>query len=192
MDTPDGRGTVVEVDLLRQRVKVKMENQPEVIGTYANADIAVLRNGKAKKTDAPIPEDLAPISGSKKQTKEEPEDRDTPVLDSIRFRYSTETIVQEQSIPETEPEPKTEPDAELTEETAHKHTRPRRKNRKPRQTPPKPAEETPPEAPQKAAAPAAEKADATEADGEKAKKPHRRPPYRRRRPHHAGVSTPKE
>ena len=53
VDTPDGRGIVVEVDLLRQRVKVKMEEQPEVIGTYANADIAVLRNGKAKKTDPP-------------------------------------------------------------------------------------------------------------------------------------------
>ena len=44
VDTPDGRGTVVEVDLLRQRVKVRMEENPETIGVYANTDIAVLRS----------------------------------------------------------------------------------------------------------------------------------------------------
>ena len=67
VDTPDGRGTVVEVDLLRQRVKVRMEDSPETVGTYSNQDIAVLRNGKAKKTDPPIPADLAPISGGKRR-----------------------------------------------------------------------------------------------------------------------------
>ena len=28
VDTPDGRGTVVEVNLLRQSVRVRMEDQP--------------------------------------------------------------------------------------------------------------------------------------------------------------------
>ncbi len=95
VDTPDGRGTVVEVDLLRQRVKVKMEQQPEVIGTYANADIAILRNGKAKKTDAPIPADLAPISGGGKRVKEKKEEQEQIFLDSIRMRYSDQTIAEE-------------------------------------------------------------------------------------------------
>ncbi len=95
VDTPDGRGTVVEVDLLRQRVKVKMEQQPEVIGTYANADIAILRNGKAKKTDAPIPADLAPISGGGKRVKEKKEEQEEIFLDSIRMRYSDQTIAEE-------------------------------------------------------------------------------------------------
>ena len=98
VDTPDGRGTVVDIDLLRQRVKVKMEQQPEVIGTYANESIAILRNGKAKKTDPPIPADLAPISGGgtgrrfHKDLSEE-----APVLESIKFRYSEETIAEEQA-----------------------------------------------------------------------------------------------
>jgi len=98
VDTPDGRGTVVDIDLLRQRVKVKMEQQPEVIGTYANESIAILRNGKAKKNDPPIPADLAPISGGgtgrrfHKDLSEE-----APVLESIKFRYSEETIAEEQS-----------------------------------------------------------------------------------------------
>ena len=95
VDTPDGRGTVIEVDLLRQRVKVKMEEHPETIGVYANTDIAVLRNGKAKKNDPPIPADLAPISGNRKpQRREEPQEG-RMFLDPIRFRYSTESIVDE-------------------------------------------------------------------------------------------------
>ena len=62
VDTPDGRGTVTEVNLLRQCVKVRMEDHPENIGCYHNCDICVLRNGKARKNDPPIPKDLAPIS----------------------------------------------------------------------------------------------------------------------------------
>ena len=94
VDTPDGRGTVIDVDLLRQRVKVKMELQPEVINTYPNTDIAVLRNGKAKKNDTPIPAELAPISGGGRRTPLQQEE-DRPLLDPIKFRYSTETVTEE-------------------------------------------------------------------------------------------------
>ena len=94
VDTPDGRGTVVEVNLLRQRVKVRMENEPETVAVFAVDDIAVFRNGKAKKTDAPIPGDWAPISGGGKRVRKE--ETDTPrFLDPIRFRYSEESVVEE-------------------------------------------------------------------------------------------------
>ncbi len=110
VDTPDGRGTVVELDLLRQRVKVRMEDRPETVGTYANADIAILRNGKAKKTDPPIPADLAPISGNRaaRKRKQEEENNGRLFLDPIKFRYSEETIAEEQEIlpEETEQPPK--------------------------------------------------------------------------------------
>lgn len=110
VDTPDGRGTVVDVNLLRQTVKVRMEENPDTLGTYKNDEIAVLRNGKAKKTDPPIPADLAPISGNGKRRKLEPlENSDAPALEAIRFRYSKETIVQEQPA-EVEEAPKEKPD----------------------------------------------------------------------------------
>ena len=126
VDTPDGRGTVVEVDLLRQRVKVKMEDQPEVIAVFANTDIAILRNGKAKKTDPPIPADLAPISGNgKRQRKEKEEDSGRMFLDPIKFRYSTESIVEEEPAVQEEPE--------QVEEPEQKSSRSRRRNRKPKQ-----------------------------------------------------------
>ena len=99
VDTPEGRGTVTEVDLLRQRVKVRMEDEPEVIQVFRNDEIAVLRSGKAKKTDPPIPADLAPISGNGKRTRREEPERSMP-LDSIRFRYSEETVAEEVEVPE--------------------------------------------------------------------------------------------
>ena len=201
VDTPDGRGTVVEVDLLRQRVKVKMEEHPETIGIYANTDIAVLRNGKAKKNDPPIPADLAPISGNRKpQRKEEPEDG-RMFLDPIRFRYSTEAIVEE---PEEVEAPAVE---EPQEPKPHNKSRRRRgKSGKPKaeaETPaaaPAPkaepkAQEPKPQKPKQQPKPKAEKPEQPPkeqapkaADGEN--KPHkrRRPNHHRRKPKPSGES----
>ena len=124
VDTPDGRGTVVDVDILRQRVKVQMEQNPETVTSFANEEIAILRNGKAKKNDPPIPADLAPISGSGKRPEKKQEDS-APVLEAIRFRYSTESIAEEQST-QTEPE-KTEQQPEV-----RPGNKPPRRERKPR------------------------------------------------------------
>ena len=102
VDTPEGRGTVVEVNLLRQSVKVRMEENPEIISSFPNSDIAVLRNGKAKKNDPPIPPDLAPISGGGKRVRRDKEE-DSLRLEPIRFRYSTEAVVEEEApAPQTE------------------------------------------------------------------------------------------
>ena len=65
VDTVEGRGTVTDVNLMAQTVKVRMEKDPEEIRCFKNCDICVLRSGKAKKTDPPIPEELAPLSGSR-------------------------------------------------------------------------------------------------------------------------------
>ena len=137
VDTPEGRGTVVEADILRQRVKVRMENNPETIGVFENADVAVLRSGKAKKTDAPIPADLAPISGSGKKSVRKPvEEADGPVLESIRFRYSTDTIAEERQAAPAEEEAASE---ELPQERSPRKQNPRRGGGK------KPRRETPEE-----------------------------------------------
>ena len=78
VDTVDGRGTIVDVNLLRQTVRVRMEDEPEQVNCYKNCDICVLRSGKAKKTDPPIPRDVAPLSSRPKPVRrlndEMPED----------------------------------------------------------------------------------------------------------------------
>ena len=125
VDTPDGRGTVVDVNLLRQSVKVRMENSPETVGCYKNCDICVLRSGKAKKNDPPIPADLAPISGSGKKPRMTEEQKESAFLEPVKFRYSTESLVEEQPIaPASERE-------EVREEPKQRRNRPNRP-RKPR------------------------------------------------------------
>ena len=126
VDTPEGRGTVVDIELLRQRVKVKMEEHPETISTFPISEIAVLRSGKAKKNDPPIPEDLAPISGNGKRPKAVAVPEEPALLDPIRFRYSTEAIVEEPVQEDAAPIP-----AEA--EAEEKIQQPRRRNRKSRQ-----------------------------------------------------------
>ena len=95
VDTPEGRGTVVGISLLRQQVKVRMEDDPDTISTFSNEDIAVLRNGKAKKTDPPIPADLAPISGGGKRVRKRELDVSPTLLDPIKFRYRDENVADE-------------------------------------------------------------------------------------------------
>ena len=202
VDTPDGRGTVVDVNLLRQSVKVRMENSPETVGCYKNCDICVLRSGKAKKNDPPIPADLAPISGSGQKPRKTEEKRESAFLEPVKFRYSTESLVEEQPIvPEAE---------EVREEPRQRRNKPGR-NRKPRheeqpeqaEKPEKPEKQEkaprPPRKPrperktEKTEEPRAEKAEKHEQLGteEAHEKVRRRRPYyhnRRRKPRGEGGS----
>ena len=170
VDTPEGRGTVTDIDLLRQRVKVRMEDSPETITWFSNSDIAVLRSGKAKKNDPPIPADLAPISGAGKRVRKDKED-EKMFLDPIKFRYSTESVVEEPEKPSEAPAP------EVAESREGKSRRSRNR-RKPQGEQPEKAEAVrvePTESPIEAAEISAEGED-------QAKKPHRRRPnYRRNR-----------
>ena len=101
VDTPEGRGTVVGIQLLRQQVKVQMEDAPETVNVFRIEDIAVLRNGKAKKNDPPIPADLAPISGNGKRARKVREEKsEEAFLNPIKFRYREDSVVEEQLAPE--------------------------------------------------------------------------------------------
>jgi len=189
VDTPEGRGTVVEVDLLRQRVKVRMEDSPETISVFQNTDIAVLRSGKAKKNDPPIPADLAPISGSGKRVRRQ-ETEEKLLLEPIRFRYSTEQIVEE-----TE-QVQEEAAAEGTEQKPSRSRRRRQGNKENKEAAPKQAaepaqkQEKPKREPKKETKePKDAKPAAPEAEGEQQpRKPRRRPSHRRHKPKTGGDS----
>ena len=158
VDTPNGRGTIIEVNLLRQRVKVRMEDSTEVVGVFRNEEIAVFRSGKAKKNDPPIPADWAPISGGKGSRRLEPLDKPF-AFEPVRLR--SEPVV-EMSAPEEKPE-------EKAEERQGNGGRHRRKKGKPAGA--KPQQTPQPEKTGEAATPSRE--------GEKHRgKPH----HRRRRP----------
>ena len=179
VDTPDGRGTVIEVDLMRQRVKVRLEEQTDTAVWHKNEEIAVLRSGKAKKNDAPIPADLAPISGGGKRKKEVREEENTRYLDSIKLRYSEETIAEETSAPEEVPAQE-----EKAEKKEGKRSRRSRRKKNAREAAPEQVQE----APQKAEVP--EKAESAEnGDGQEKKKRsfHRRRHFHHRKPKGGGT-----
>lgn len=164
VDTPEGRGTVVELDLLRQRVKVRMEDNPETVSVFANADIAVLRSGKAKKNDPPIPADLAPISGNGKRVRKE-ETEQTMVLEPIRFRYSTESVV-----------------TETEEETEQQKPAANRRRRKPQNDSSKEQKQEQPPKQEKSRQKPESAAEAENQERPEKKPSRRRPNYRRRKP----------
>ena len=186
VDTPEGRGTVVDVDLLRQRVKVRMEESPETVAYFANTDIAILRSGKAKKNDPPIPADLAPISGSGKRVRKTEEEK--LFLDPIKFRYSTETVVdepapeqeeavQEQEVKESRASRRrrnrkaAQEKAAQPEEVKSEEKKPEKEKKEPRER----KENKTPKEPK-------EPVEAVESqEGEEQPKKRRRPPYRRHR-----------
>ena len=185
VDTPEGRGTVVELDLLRQRVKVRFEDRPETVGVFANADIAVFRNGKAKKTDPPIPTDWAPISGGGRRARKF--ELDEPVaLDPIKFRYSEEKVVEEAAPVVVEAEAETEQTAEVAEKKLSRRRRNRRgKGEQAEKPAEKPAEKKEKPVEKKAEKPAEKKEEP--AEGGEAQKKRRRNFHRRRRPKATGA-----
>ena len=173
VDTPDGRGTVIEVDLMRQRVKVKLEEQTDTAIWHKNEDIAVLRSGKAKKNDPPIPADLAPISGGGKRNKEAREEENTRYLDSIRLRYSEETIAEETTAQEETP---------VTEEKPEKKEN--RKNRRNRRQ--KTAKNAAPEQKTEEQTQTSEAPEGETGDGKKKRNFHRRRHFHHKKPKSGG------
>ena len=160
VDTVDGRGTVIDVNLLRQSVRVRMEDEPDKVGCYKNCDICVLRNGKAKKTDPPIPKDVAPISSKPRPQKKFVELSNEPL---------PEVTIKGKDMPPVKPEPVWEQEETAVEAggvAKSGNNRNRRRRKKPagqkpaaeqNQAQPKQAKPQPkPQQPKEAAAPKAE------------------------------------
>ena len=61
VETPDGVGTVCQVNLLKEQVKVRLDDAPENPKCYHNCEICVVRSGKGKRPEdyvPPPPEEL--------------------------------------------------------------------------------------------------------------------------------------
>ena len=163
VDTPQGRGTIVEVNLLRQKVKVRLEENPDTLVVCRNDEIEVFRSGKAKKTDLPIPEDWAPISGGKSQRRLEPLDKPFR-FEPVRLRSEVEEQPEEEA---PQPEEKT------AERQANRNRRKKKGNKpaaeRPQQEKPQ-QEKTQPEKPQE-----------PKSEGAEGGKPKGKPHYHRRR-----------
>lgn len=186
VDTPEGRGTITEVNLLRQKVKVRLESDPDTIGTFAVDEIAVWRNGKAKKADDVAPDDWAPISGGGKRVRRFEKIDDAQTLEPIRFRYRQESIVEE-----TEPQVEAPEAAEPTKQEKNRSRRHRGKGKgeqkqAAQKEPAASKQEKPAPKPERSAKKAPEDAPAEAAEAAPRKQGNRRRNYyHRRKPNNA-------
>ena len=182
VDTPDGRGTVTDVNLLCQCVKVRLEQQPDTIVCHKNCDICVLRNGKAKKTDAPIPDDLAPISGDPKRRAKQEAAALTTYLAPVVMKQNAEVLEEARTnaveVEETEKKRRRRGGRSRSKSKGEAKVEQKPAESRPAQKPQKPVKAEQPKPPRAAEARQA----APDAEGEKAKNAQRRRYHRRRKP----------
>ena len=105
VETPDGVGTVSSVNLLREKVNVRLEDDPETPKCYHNCEICVVRSGKGKRPEgyvAPPPEQLAKlrrVEEQEEQPRRQPEDRLSAALAQVLSHDEPE---QDKPVPEQE------------------------------------------------------------------------------------------
>lgn len=182
VETPEGVGTVSQVNLLKETVKVRLEEQPEVPKCFHNCEICVVRNGKGKLPEGyvpPPPEELAKLR------------KITPVEEPHRLSGSVDAALSGLGVAPAEPEkpaeggerrsrgrgrrgrggsrPSAEPAAKKPAEEGRQTQPPRQKQKGEQQRPPRPEKQ--PKA--SAAPPPASDGAAAPPTGEK-KRPHRR------------------
>ena len=55
VQTPDGPGNVCDLNVLKEKVTVRLDSQPEALRCYHNCEVCVLRNGKGSRDGIEIP-----------------------------------------------------------------------------------------------------------------------------------------
>ena len=94
VETPDGVGNVCQVNLLREQVKVRLDDAPETPKCYHNCEICVVRNGKGKRPEgyvAPPPEELAKLrkTDPKEALEERPASEKTALSEALERVFQT-------------------------------------------------------------------------------------------------------
>ena len=57
VQTPDGPGNVCEVNVLRETMKVRLDEKPDSPRCYHNCEVCVLRNGKGSRDGIQVPQE---------------------------------------------------------------------------------------------------------------------------------------
>ena len=133
VETPDGAGTIISVNTLREKVRVRLDSEPDTLRTYYNSEVRVIRSGKGKRPEGYVEPPKEELEKLRKQS-ESPEDRLrreqaalAAALDSFLAEQGAEPAEAEQrparrgrnrrsgSRPAANPEARTAPDPETGE-----------------------------------------------------------------------------
>ena len=72
VETPDGAGTVTNVNLLRETVQVRLDSDPDTARFYHNSELSVIRSGKGRRPDDYVEPPLEELAKLRRKP-EEPE-----------------------------------------------------------------------------------------------------------------------
>ena len=67
VETPDGAGTVSNINLLRQTCQVRLESDPDSPKTYHNCELCVIRSGKGKRPEGYVQPPLEELAKLRRQ-----------------------------------------------------------------------------------------------------------------------------
>ena len=147
VETPDGVGTVTNVNLLREQVKVHLEDSNDPPKTYSADEIVVVRSGKGKRPEgyvAPSAEELEKLRKVKKD--------EEPVIHlSERSRLSL-TLTEILTPAEEKVDDADEKKGQEKSGNRRRRNRSRGGSKNPQSAAEKPAQEKPVQQPQKQAA----------------------------------------
>jgi len=124
VETPDGVGTVSSVNLLRQKVNVRLEDDPETPHCYHNCEVCVVRSGKGKRPEGYV---APPREELEKLRKQPDPEEEAPVRQESRLAAALSQVLSHDE-PESAPAP-------VSEQEEH---RSRNRRRRGRGTPQKP------------------------------------------------------
>ncbi len=79
VETPDGVGTVCQVNLLRETSKVILDNDPDSPQVYPNSELTVVRSGKGRRPagyEKPEEDEAKPVPQQRRERTAPPRDRE--------------------------------------------------------------------------------------------------------------------
>ena len=154
VQTPDGPGNVTAVNILKEQVTVRLDDQPETPQCYHNCEVCVLRNGKGSRDGIVIPKERPARHVEEKAVEELP----------IPTFFSDFTAADDLPAPTTE---------ESGEKKSSRRRRGRRGGKGKAEEAAAQSAQAPAEAPKSAAKPGSESAAPKAEDGEKRRRTHR-------------------
>ena len=87
VQTPDGPGNVCDLNVLKEKVTVRLDSQPEAPRCYHNCEVCVLRNGKGSRDGIEIPRERPA-----RYVEEQAEEEFRPIVSDFGWNESSGSV----------------------------------------------------------------------------------------------------
>lgn len=102
VETPDGAGTVIGVNILREQARVRLDDTPDSPKTYHNTEIRVVRSGKGKRPEGYEPPPAEELAKLRREVPKQEEPAEEDAFRAAVSAYLKESDQETQSAPRPE------------------------------------------------------------------------------------------